>query len=122
MTTRLTSDFIHCKETVFCTQTVLSSDQNLKDNINPIKNTKEIITKLNPVEYTFKDDTDSKLHSGFIAQELNNIHELNHLVNVNDRTNTLGLNYIELIPYLVSRIQEMQREIESLKKQLKNKQ
>lgn len=118
MTTRLTSDFIHCKETVFCTQTVNSSDKDLKDNIKPIKNTKEILTKLNPVEYTFKDDHDSRLHSGFIAQDVNDIRELKHLVNVNDRTNTLGLNYTELIPYLVSRIQEMQREIELLKKRV----
>ncbi len=121
MPTRVSSDFVHCNDTVYCTQTVASSDLNLKENITELKNTKDIISNLRPVNYTFKTDKTNKLHSGFIAQEVNEINELRHLVNVNRRDKSLGINYTEFIPFLVRRVQEQQDEIDSLKKIMTDK-
>lgn len=116
MPTRVSSDFVHCNDTVYCTQTVASSDLNLKENITELKKTKDVISNLRPVNYTFKSDKTDKLHSGFIAQEVNEIPGLKHLVNINRRDKSLGINYTELIPFLVRCIQEQQEEIDSLKK------
>ncbi len=121
MPNRVSSDFVLCNDTVYCKQTVASSDLNLKENITELKNTKDIISNLRPVNYTFKTDKTNKLHSGFIAQEVNEINELRHLVNVNRRDKSLGINYTEFIPFLVRRVQEQQDEIDSLKKIMTDK-
>ena len=52
---------------------VQASDIRLKENINPIKNHFEILDKLNPVNFAYKEDhkeNPDKLIDGFIADEL----------------------------------------------------
>ena len=89
------------------------SDINLKDNIEKINI--DDFNKLNPVSFTFKDDEQHKKHYGFIAQELETVYP--ELV-----TNTeLGfkfVNYIEMIPILLSQMKNMQMEIDKLKEDI----
>ena len=89
------------------------SDINLKDNIEKINI--DDFNKLNPVSFTFKDDEQNKKHYGFIAQELETVYP--ELV-----TNTeLGfkfVNYIEMIPILLSQMKNMQMEIDKLKEEI----
>jgi hypothetical protein len=86
----------------------------LKDNIEQINI--DNFNKLNPVSFTFKDDEQNKKHYGFIAQELETVYP--ELV-----TNTeLGfkfVNYIEMIPILLSQMKNMQMEIDKLKDEIK---
>ena len=51
-----------------------ASDIRLKENINPIKNHFEILDKLNPVNFAYKENP-SKLIDGFIADELYDSYE-----------------------------------------------
>ena len=92
-----------------------TSDKVLKDNIEPItENKKQQLLNLNPLEYTFKTDIHKKKHYGFIAQEIEQIYP--ELVKISD----LGyktVNYIELIPLIVSKMKDMECEINILKKE-----
>jgi hypothetical protein len=103
-----------------------TSDLLLKENIIPIKEIEEnnslnSILELNPVKYNYKNDENKKQHYGFIAQELEKyfpqlITEIN--TDIND-TPIKTVNYIELIPIMLSKMQEMQNEIDELKSNFK---
>jgi hypothetical protein len=96
-----------------------TSDIRLKENIEKIPTLKtNSLLALNPIEYHFKSDTNKQLHYGFIAQEIESIYP--ELV----KKSEIGykrVNYIELIPLLVSKIQLMQNEINELKEQIRVK-
>ena len=100
------------------------SDKSIKTNIKPIKNQLENITKLNPVSFEFNDKIKSRKGQkgiGLIAQELEKVYP--NLVSTS-REDFKSVSYIDLIPYLISAIQEQQAQIEELKsevKQLKKK-
>ena len=108
--------------TILSSQTVIISDKNLKENIQTIdKNiSDDIILKLNPVIFNWKkqwniDCDKQKLNYGFIAQEVelilpDLIYEYNH-----NNIKYKWINYIEIIPHLVSWIQNL------LNKNKKNK-
>ena len=92
------------------------SDNILKENIETIDSTDSTdLLKLNPVKFQFKKDNKHKKHFGLIAQELETVYpEL-----VSD--NSIGfktVNYIELIPILISQIKTMQKDIDTLKSEL----
>ena len=82
------------------------SDINLKNNIEQIKSDANILKNLNPVSFTFKDDDQNKKHYGFIAQELENLYP--ELVS-NNELGFKTVNYIEIIPILLSQMKNMQR-------------
>jgi hypothetical protein len=89
------------------------SDENLKKNIEPISSEK--ITNFNnlePVQYSFKDDSKNKVHYGFIAQDVEKIYP--ELVK-NSEMGYKTINYIELIPFLVQKLNDNAKEIELLK-------
>jgi hypothetical protein len=101
------------------------SDLTIKDNIKILSDdlTKNI-DNLKPIEFTFKDDEKKNVHYGFIAQDFSEIYP--HLVtNIprkeDGRNDILGINYLEIVPLLVARIQQMQKEIDSLKESISNK-
>jgi hypothetical protein len=90
---------------------VTPSDKNLKDNIHPISELK--ITEfihLEPKEFTYKTDPEKK-HYGFIAQDIEKIYP--ELVN-NISNDYKTINYIELIPLLVAKINAMQKQIDEM--------
>ena len=89
------------------------SDITLKDNIREINI--DDFNKLNPVSFTFKDDEQHKKHYGFIAQELETVYP--ELV-TNTELGFKSVNYIELIPILLSQMKNMQVEIDKLKEDI----
>jgi len=90
------------------------SDINLKDNIQEIHI--EDFKKIKPVSFTFKDDEQNKKHYGFIAQELETVYP--DLVN-NSEMGFKTVNYIEMIPIMLSQMKNMQLEIDKLKEEIK---
>ena len=89
------------------------SDITLKDNIEPIN--LDDFNKLNPVSFTFKDDERNKKHYGFIAQELETVYP--ELV-TDTEIGFKAVNYIEIIPILLSQMKNMQMEIDKLKEEI----
>jgi hypothetical protein len=89
------------------------SDITLKDNIREINI--DDFNKLNPVSFTFKDDEQHKKHYGFIAQELETVYP--ELV-TDTEIGFKAVNYIELIPILLSQMKNMQVEIDKLKEDI----
>ena len=89
------------------------SDIILKDNIEQINS--DDFNKLNPVSFTFKDDDKNKKHYGFIAQELETVYP--ELV-TNTELGFKSVNYIEMIPILLSQMKNMQMEIDKLKEEI----
>ena len=88
------------------------SDQILKDNIQKKPETKVgELKNLEPKEFTYKENPSQK-HYGFIAQDFEKIYP--ELVN-NSVMVYKTINYIELIPLLISKINSMQKEIDELK-------
>jgi hypothetical protein len=103
---------------------VTTSDLSLKENITELTNINyDKIMELQPKQFTFINDTEQKKHYGFIAQELENIFPelVVPTIDINDTNNTIkSVNYLELLPLLVSKIQYMQKEIDYLKDTIKN--
>ena len=89
------------------------SDIILKDNIEQINI--DDFNKLNPISFTFKDDDKNKKHYGFIAQELEIVYP--ELV-TNTELGFKSVNYIEMIPILLSQMKNMQMEIDKLKEDI----
>ena len=99
-----------------------TSDTKLKENIEEIPDSKiDQVLNLAPKKYNFINDETKKTHYGFIAQELElefpelisiMKHEVKKGVIVED---IKTINYIELIPLLLLKMQRMQYEIDELK-------
>lgn len=101
-----------------------TSDVKLKENIEEIPDSKiDQILNLVPKKYNFINDENKKTHYGLIAQELEAtfpelINNMKHEVKKGDDTileDIKTINYIELIPLLLLKIQKMQCEIDELK-------
>ncbi len=86
------------------------SDQQYKTDVKNITTGIEVINQVRPVSFRWKDN--GKTSYGVIAQEIERI--LPDLVDSNHLGKTVG--YLKLIPFLVQSIQELQQEIEKLKK------
>jgi hypothetical protein len=95
------------------------SDKNLKNDIIDIPQDKtKSLFEINSTQFTFKSDLKKKIHYGFIAQDLEKIYP--ELVKDSEK-GYRKVNYIELIPLIVSKMKDMQEEINELKKQLEEK-
>ena len=73
---------------------------------------------LKPSQFTFKSDPLKKVHYGFIAQEFETIFPELVTSKPGPIANIKAINYLEVIPLLVSKIQKMQNEIDKLKQQI----
>jgi hypothetical protein len=92
------------------------SDKYLKDNIESINNDKtNKLMNLIPSQFTFKMDSTKKLHYGFIAQDFENEYPELITIKPDNLSNIKAINYLEIIPLLVSKMQMMQKEIDELK-------
>lgn len=93
------------------------SDINLKNNIEPIDvSSVDKLMNLTPSSYIYKNDPHKHIHYGFIAQEFENDYpELVYNKVDSKYANIKGINYLEMIPLLVNKIQIMQKEIDELK-------
>lgn len=112
-------------EAHFATTPITDSDRNLKHNIEDINI--DIIDKLRPVQYNLINDASDTTHYGFVAQDVEQAlidsgvgNDKMGLVyydednETKERTN-YALSYDEIIPLLVKKCQELQREIDILK-------
>lgn len=96
------------------------SDILLKKNIETLNS--EISGKLMnlvPSSFSFKDDAQCRTHYGFIAQDFEK--EYPELIQNKPDTkysNVKAINYLEIIPLLVGKIQMMQKEIDELKNKI----
>jgi len=95
-----------------------TSDIREKENIEPLTEEEVYnIMKIKPKKYNFIKDEAKKMHYGIIAQELEVYYP--HLVTtIRDLEDTKTINYIELIPLLLCKIQEMQTEIDEIKRNI----
>jgi hypothetical protein len=100
-----------------------SSDARLKTNIKDLSNGLDIITRLNPVSFNWKNEVGktNKLRFGLLAQDVLKV--LPGIVDNNANPNKEGIkyygtNYGDLIPFLISAVKEQQKEIEGLKEEV----
>jgi len=93
-----------------------TSDKNHKQQIEKISDSKiEKLFDLEPVEYNLKDDIKKKKHFGLIAQDVEKVYpELISDSNLGFKT----VNYMELIPMLLLKMKNMQKEIDDLREQI----
>ena len=96
----------------------ISSDARLKTNVTVITNGLDIITRLNPVRFTWV--TDGSQGEGFLANELQSIIP----IAVNGEPNALDsdgkplyqvADYSKMIPHLVAAIRELKAEFDAYK-------
>jgi len=96
------------------------SDVRLKNVTGQITNALSSISKIRPIKFTWKSDLDNKPQVGLDAETVQSVIpeavSSNKLPsNLNDDTEYLSVRYTEIIPHLVSAIQEQQAIIEQLK-------
>ena len=105
---------------IYCTSVVTTSDINLKQDISLIPvDTTDKLMNLKPSSFSFKNDLSNNIHYGFIAQDLENDYPELIQNNPNKMYNNLkSVNYLEIIPLLVHKIQLMQKEINELKEKM----
>jgi hypothetical protein len=94
-----------------------SSDKNLKTNITPIENALDKVLSLEGVEFDFISGVNcgylKKHQIGLIAQDVKKV--IPEVVGKNN-DGTLGVSYQHLVAVLIEAIKEQQKEIEELKK------
>ena len=92
---------------------IQTSDQRLKKNFLPIKNSLSSIYKLNGYKFNWIEEARSRdLQTGLIAQEVQKIFP--ELVQT-DEKGFLSVNYIGLVPHLIEAVKELRDENNSLK-------
>ena len=110
---------MHVKGDIAGFSTALSSDRRLKKDIVDIEEDEiNDIDKLHPVTYSWKDDDSNKKHYGFIAQDVQKIYP--HLTETKIMGEYLTINYNELIPVMVKQIQNLKKEVDTLKMVVSN--
>jgi hypothetical protein len=95
------------------------SDKRIKDNITPLDTGLDVVAKLNPVTYKYKEEwsRDQSIQTGFIAQDLLVALEGKNYVDgiVNQSSEYMSVAYQNIIPILTKAIQEQQTIINDLK-------
>lgn len=112
--------FVTTQGIAYVNRLVTLSDASIKENIQPINNSSELIDALNPVYYDYiesyasheEEEEETLPQIGFIAQEIQEI--LPQLVNQEDSAGLLRVNYQGIIPLLVKHAQEQNERIELL--------
>jgi hypothetical protein len=98
------------------------SDARIKEEIEPISSSLEVVNKLNPVTFKYKEDwsSDRATQTGFIAQELQEALADEVYIDgvVNDTSEYMSVAYQNIIPILTKAIQELSAKVEALEAQL----
>jgi hypothetical protein len=96
-----------------------SSDERLKDCMSLIgdEDTDKLFT-LNPLIFSYKRDVKHKKHYGVIAQDVEKVFP--ELVENNNISGYKTVNYQELMPIMLAKMQKMQIEIDELKQSIKS--
>ena len=98
-----------------------TSDASIKENVVPISHTEcDKLFDLKPKQYNFINDETKKRHYGLIAQEVEETYPLlvSEFDDIDDKNNlftTKTVNYMELIPIMICKMQKMQDQIDELR-------
>jgi hypothetical protein len=96
------------------------SDITFKKNIVEIDTTLSVnLLKVKPIQFNYKFDKTNKTHYGLNAQELLDIHPILVTKSKYKGAEILNVNYIEIVPLLISQIQSLQQQIDELKQEMK---
>jgi hypothetical protein len=96
-----------------------SSDERIKKNIEGLGSALEIISKLRPVEYEWKDDENNdRKHAGFIAQEIEAAFPEGWVVENKDGIKQIIHGPLEFVSILCKAIQEQQVLLDQIKEKL----
>jgi molybdopterin-binding protein len=100
------------------------SDRSTKQNITDLNTGISTIMKLRPVSFEYRDEYKKQFGKGtqigFIAQDIQEVLPNSVYYNTAGVTKgKMGYNEIDLVPLLVSAMQEQQKQIEQLKKEIK---
>lgn len=106
-----TAGTINCSNLIASFDIQSNSDQVLKENIETLENSLEIVSQLRGVKYTWKQT--QKPSIGVVAQELEQV--LPQLVNTSEHK---SVNYNGIIGVLIEAVKELSSEIEELKKRI----
>ena len=99
-----------------------TSDASIKENVDPISPADcDKLFDLKPKQYNFIDDETKKKHYGLIAQEVEETYPLlvSEFDNIDAENNFYSIktvNYLELIPIMICKMQKMQDQIDELKR------
>ena len=94
-----------------------SSSEVYKTNIQPVTNVTAKLMQLEPVTFTYKNDTSGEVQYGLIAEQVAEVWDDLVVRNENDQPELVQ--YHKLTGILVQVIQEQEKRIEALEKQLK---
>ncbi len=92
-----------------------TSDIRLKKDIKPLGDALADVMKLKPVTFRYKQDNRAQI--GFIAQDIQKIYP--QMV-IGRPDNVLGVDYMQMLAPLVSSVQELKKENDQLRQQLKD--
>jgi len=106
---------LHVNGNILSTGTFTYSDSRVKEKVTKIEAALDIVKSLNSYTFNYIDDPSSKLHSGYVAQEVEKV--IPHIVS-NTSIGMKTLSYTEVIPYITESIKEIVREIEDLKRKI----
>jgi len=93
-----------------------TSDLRLKENIHDLTNSLEKICAIRGVEYNWKADETKKVHSGVIAQEVQEA--IPEAVN-RENEDKYSVDYNAIIGHLIEAVKTLKQEVDDLKGQLK---
>ena len=122
---------------VYATGTITSSDKKLKKDIQPLSGGLSLLMSLRPSSYYFRDDEYKSMNLpkekqyGLIAQDVEKVipsivsdniqpAQLNEVTReeIAPEIHFKGLNYTQLVPVLITGIQEQEAKIERLEKEI----
>ena len=93
------------------------SDERFKKNINDLpETTNDLLMHVKPRQYEFKDKQNIGIHYGFIAQELEELFPslVKKSINSDTKSEVKAINYLEFIPLLLMKVQDLQKQIDVL--------
>lgn len=96
-------------------EVVAVSSRRWKDNIKKLNDVGEIIDKLEPVSFVYKNDDKKDKHFGLIYEDtIDTVPEI-----CVDGGKEKGINYVELVPLLLKEIQDLRKRVSELEKEVK---
>jgi hypothetical protein len=98
------------------------SDERFKQNIEPPpENACELLMQVKPRKYEFIESVEDGFHYGFIAQEVEKLFPslVKTTIDVTSKKEKKAVNYLEFIPLLLLKIQDLQKQVDELKQQNK---
>lgn len=78
----------------------------------------ELIRKLKPCKFKFKNENSNKFHFGLIAQDVAEVLNRDEFSIVGERNNFLTIDYLQLISVLIKAVQQSDEKISKLESQL----